>query len=33
MICRTIELPFSVGELQQINATFRITGTPTFGTH
>ena len=33
MICRTIELPFSVGELQQINATFRITGTPTFDTH
>jgi hypothetical protein len=33
MICRTIELPFSVGELQQINATFRITGTPTFGAH
>lgn len=33
MICRTIELPFSVGELQQINATFRVTGTPTFDTH
>ena len=33
MICRSIELPFSVGELQQISATFRITGTPTFDTH
>jgi RNA 3'-terminal phosphate cyclase len=33
MICRTISLPFSVGELQQIEATFRITGTPTFDTH
>jgi hypothetical protein len=33
MICRTIELPFSVGELQQINATFRVTGTPTFDNH
>jgi hypothetical protein len=33
MICRTIELPFSVGELQQINATFRVTGTPVFDNH
>jgi hypothetical protein len=33
MICRTMELPFSVGELQQINATFRVTGEPDFTAH
>jgi hypothetical protein len=32
-ICRAISLPFSVGELQTIEATFRITGTPVFDTH
>lgn len=32
-ICRSIELPFSVGELQQISAVFRITGTPVFDSH
>ena len=33
MICRTMNLPFSVGELQTIEATFRITGTPDFTAH
>lgn len=33
LICRSINMPFSVGELQTIEATFRVTGTPTFDTH